>query len=202
MSNFFGPNRKWPFSNNRPWNTSRPWTRQMSNSISAIPPVVSKAPELIISNDDSSARTADPDVILIPTDSLPVELMTELIFENIGGKEIINIARHDLINGQPVVYSPIKKLPLLEYQLDPTAIVGLQKTAPENFLNFPIKFEFYLPEYVGVTDKTNTYYDANVKGMVIEVTNINNNERMDLEIAASIEVLDDTIYNVVLLEES
>lgn len=157
-----------------------------------------------ISNDDYGIKPASPDVILIPTDSLPVDLMTELIFENIGGKEIINIARHDLINGQTVAYSPIKGLPLLEYQLDPNTIIGLQKTAPETFLNFPIKYESYLPEYVNVFGEANVYYDAAIKGIVIEVINTNNNERVELQIASAATLLDDTIYisTESLMEES
>ena len=155
-----------------------------------------------ISNDDYGIKTASPDIILIPTDSLPVDLMTELIFENIGGKEIINIARHDLINGQPVAYSPIKGLPLLEYQLDPNTIIGLQKTAPETFLNFPIKYESFLPEYVDISGEPNIYYDANLRGIVIEVTNSNNNERVELQIASAATLLDDTIYtNIELFTE-
>jgi hypothetical protein len=161
-------------------------------SVSPVP--MSANTQLSLSNDQYGIKSARPDVILIPTESLPVELMTELIFENIGGKEIINISRHDLINGQPVVYSLIKKLPLLEYDLDPNKIVGLQKTAPENFLNFPIKFELFLPQYVGLSNQTNVYYDPEIKGIVIEVTNINNNERVELQIASLIEVIDDTIY--------
>jgi hypothetical protein len=167
-------------------------TNRNINNTSPIPPVPFAEP--IVSNDDYGIKPASPDIILIPNDSLPVELMTELIFENIGGREIINVARHDLINGQPVVYSPIKQLPTLEYQLDPNTIIGLQKTAPENFLNFPVKFEAFLPGYVGTLEQTNVYYDPVSKGLVVEVTNINNNERVELQIASTINVLDDTIY--------
>ena len=50
------------------------------------------------------------DLILFNNEAMPIELMTDLIFEDIGGHEIINIARTDTINGQTVIYQPIKNL--------------------------------------------------------------------------------------------
>jgi len=54
--------------------------------------------------------TAPIDTILYNDDSLPIEIMTDLIFENIGGQELINIARNDTVNGQTIIYQPIKNL--------------------------------------------------------------------------------------------
>ena len=45
-------------------------------------------------------KSATPDIVLFNDDTVPIETMTDLIFEKIGGQELINIARSDTINGQ------------------------------------------------------------------------------------------------------
>ena len=55
--------------------------------------------------------------------------MSDLIFENIGGQELINIARTDTINGQKILYQPIKNINSINQEYGPNNIVGLQKTS-------------------------------------------------------------------------
>jgi hypothetical protein len=45
------------------------------------------------SNFVNPVKTSIPDNILFDDDSVPIELMTDLIFENIGGHELINIVK-------------------------------------------------------------------------------------------------------------
>ena len=54
--------------------------------------------------------TAPIDTILLNDETTPIEVLADLIFENIGGQELINIARNDTVNGQKVIYQPIKNL--------------------------------------------------------------------------------------------
>ena len=68
---------------------------------------VPNLPESYSTTADANIKVASPDIILISNESLPIELLTDLIFENIGGREILNIARSDTINGQDILYQPI-----------------------------------------------------------------------------------------------
>ena len=86
-------------------------------------------------------KTAPIDTVLFNDDSMSIEIMADLIFEDIGGHELINIARNDIINGQQVSYTPIKNLGLIQQKYNPNNILGLQATSEKYFANFPIKFE-------------------------------------------------------------
>ena len=61
-------------------------------------------------------KVATPDILLFDESSVPVDIMTELIFEDIGGQEIITISRNDIINGQEVSYSLIGNLSKIQKQ--------------------------------------------------------------------------------------
>ena len=58
----------------------------------------------------NSVKTAPIDTVLFDDGSVAIEAMTDIIFENIGGHDLINIARNDTINGQSVSYNVIKNL--------------------------------------------------------------------------------------------
>jgi hypothetical protein len=59
---------------------------------------------------DSAVKPATPDLILFNDAEIPIEIVTELLFEDIGSIEILNIARSDTINGREISYGLIGKL--------------------------------------------------------------------------------------------
>ncbi len=131
-------------------------------------------------------KTAPIDTILYPSDDLlPIEIMADLIFENIGGQELINIARNDTVNGQSVVYQPIKNLTQIQQQYNPNNIVGLQETSDKYFQNFAIKLETKVSEDGNGPDGAHVYIDPNTGDLVIEVINVETGEQVELEITTS-----------------
>ena len=90
----------------------------------------------------ASVKVATPELISLLDNDAPVdqqiEIMTDLLFEDIGGEEIISIVRNDIVNGQNVIYQPIKNITNLYYQYNPQNILALQKTDKDYFKNFPI----------------------------------------------------------------
>ena len=112
-----------------------------SNSISATPLTPSTIGLAVSSSNINPVLTAPIDTILFNDDSVPIEIMSDLIFENIGGQELINIARNDTVNGQTILYQPIKNLTAVQQQYNPNNIVSLQATSDKYFQNFSIKFD-------------------------------------------------------------
>lgn len=160
----------------------------MTSATPNIPEAVSSTPGTW------DTRVADPDIILFDNLSLPVEVMTDLIFENIGGQEIINVSRNDLVNGQSVIYRPIKNLEDIYTKYNPNNIVSLQQTAEDTFRNFSIKFARYIPE-VGTGPSGNfVYIDSQSGSVVVEVIGIGPGEQVEVEIVNSTVTFDDTIY--------
>ena len=98
----------------------------------------------------SSIKIATPELINLLDDDTPledkIEIMTDLLFEDVGAQEIINIARNDIVNGQNVIYQPLKNITSLYYQYNPQNILALQKTDKDYFKNFPILLYSKVPE--------------------------------------------------------
>jgi hypothetical protein len=130
-------------------------------------------------------KTAPIDTVLFNDDELPIEVMTDLIFENIGGQELINIARNDIVNGQQVSYQPIKNLSSIQQQYNPNNILALQSTSDKYFANFPIKLESKIPTPGTGPNGRHVYIDPINGNLIIEAINIESDEQIEVEITVS-----------------
>jgi len=140
------------------------------------------------------AKTAPIDTILYPSDDqLPLEIMADLIFEDIGGQELINIARTDTVNGQSVIYQPIKNLTQIQQEYNPINIVSLQDTSNKYFQNFSIKLETKVPTDGNGPDGEHVYIDSETGDLVVEAINMAGDEQIEVQITTS-----GTIYEVEL----
>jgi len=157
--------------------------------------MVSATPQTPASNSVSNkmpvnpVKTAPIDTVLFNDDSLSIEIMADLIFEDIGGHELINIARNDIINGQQISYTPIKNLGLIQQKYNPNNILGLQATSEKYFANFPIKFEEKVPTKGNGPNGSNVYFEAATGDLIIEGVNLNKDELFEVEVS-----LNGTIY--------
>jgi len=145
---------------------------------------------------DGSVKSATPDIILFDDETTPIEIMTDLIFENIGGQELINIIRTDIINGQNLNYQPIKNLTSLYLQYNPQNILSLQDTDYNYFRKFPINFSTKIPICGTGPDCSIVYIDSETGNLVINVVNLGRDEQVEVSIVSNGVVLDDTIYGV------
>lgn len=132
------------------------------------------------------AKTAPIDTILYPSDDLlPIEIMADLIFEDIGGQELINVARTDTVNGQTVVYQPIKNLTQIQQQYNPNNIVSLDGTSDKYFKNFAIKIESKTPYEGNGPAGEHVYIDSTTGDLIIEAINIEADEQVEVQIVTS-----------------
>jgi hypothetical protein len=140
---------------------------------------------------------ATPALIALSNAPLEIDFMVDLIFENIGGQELINISRNDIINGQDVLYSPIKNLHSLYLEYNPNNIIKLENTADTYFKNFPIRLENKIPMDGTGPEGEIVYIDQITGDLVINVTNLDSDEQVDIQILNSGEILNGTIYGAV-----
>ena len=217
----------------------------MADNVSATPDV----PDIQMTQSSSSrsaVRVATPDLILFNESPVPVDLMADLLFEDIGGQEIISIARNDIVNGQELSYSLIGNLNGLQRRYNSNNIFSLPDTIEKYFSNFSIRFDIHVPEegtgpllyYVGpqnssgcsgypilnrFTDlpvdcigivssaavarkiaeqraeilsppKDIVYVEPETGDLIIDVINMEINERVDVELLRNGVPLNDTIY--------
>lgn len=148
----------------------------------------------------SAVRVATPDLIVFDQDAIPVDALTSVFFEDIGGQELINISRNDIVNGQEVSYSLVGNLRGVQRRYNTDNIFSLPDTINKAFKNFSIRFDIHVPE-IGTGPNNSRAYILNQDtsiarrgDMVIDVTNMETNERVDIEIVRSGTPLSDTIY--------
>jgi hypothetical protein len=164
---------------------------------------VANLPEPQAKKDTNDVKIATPDLILQDSEVMSVDIMTDLIFENIGGHELITISRHDLVNGQKVVYSPIKNLTDLYLQYNPNNILRLQSS--DSFLkSLSLSLQDYIPvcgngydlvNGVKVPNCKSVYIDPITGDLVINLINIKEGVQAEVQVLTAAEVFDDTIYN-------
>ena len=133
-------------------------------------------------------KSATPDIVLFNDDTVPIEVMSDLIFEDIGGQELLSISRSDTINGQEISYQPIKNLTAIQQQYNPNNILGLQTTSDKYFSNFSIKFDARIP-----STGPNVYIEDVTGDLIIDVANMADDEQVEVEITVS-----GTIYEVTI----
>jgi hypothetical protein len=154
-------------------------------------PAVSPTPAAVTSTPTASSasttqvKSATKDIIIFDDEAIPVALMADLIFEDIGGQELINIARRDTVNGQKISYQPIKNLSSIEQQYNPNNIVSLQSTSDKYFANFPIKLDDKIPETGGGTGGDYVYIDTVTGNLIVEAVNLESDEQIEIQIARS-----------------
>jgi hypothetical protein len=152
--------------------------------------------------DVSAVRIATPDLILNYDELMPIDIMTDLLFEDIGGHELATISRHDLVNGQKVVYAPIKNLTDLYLQYNPNNILRLQ-SSDSFFKSLSISILDYLPECgtgydlvagVKVPNCKSIYIDPLTGDLVINLINIKDGMQAEVQTLLSGGIFDGTIY--------
>jgi hypothetical protein len=151
-------------------------------------------------------KIADPDIINFNDDMLDQDIMADLIFEGIGGHEIINIARNDLVNGQPVIYRPIKNLEQLSLDYNSGTLLANENSNKTIFNDFGIPFEerLPLPGFNSSGDLLSTlgtgpngevvYLEDETGDIVINVANLRVNERVEIDLISNLNLFNDTIY--------
>ncbi len=133
----------------------------------------------------ATVKTAPIDTILFDDNSVSIDRMFNLILEDIGGQELINIARNDIINGQQVSYQPIKNLSSIQQQYNYNNILGIQNTSDKYFSNFSIKLENKIPNNGNGPNGSNVYLEDLTGNLVIETVNIEPDEQIEVEITVS-----------------
>lgn len=167
-------------------------------------------PKAIVKEDDKSVKIATPDLILFDEETMSIEIMTDLIFEDIGGYELATISRHDLVNGQKVVYAPIKNLTDLYLQYNPNNVLRLQ-SSDSYFKSLSLSIFDHLPvcgtgyDLVGTDPDLNkrtkvpncksVYIDPISGDLVINLINVKENEQAEVQVLTSGDVFSDTIYD-------
>jgi len=140
----------------------------------------------------SGVKIATPETYeLYPTSPSGI-VAAQMFLEMLGGNELIELSRHDLVNGFNTKYQPIKDAQIIATQFNAFNIIPLQDTLPNYMDNFPIKLEERIPNTTADQPSNVTIDDNGI--ITIELVNLKPDETVEVEIFYQGEILDDTIY--------
>jgi hypothetical protein len=134
-------------------------------------------------------KSATPQYLVISEEATPIEVMTDLVFEQIGGQELISVARNDTVNGQNIFYSPIKNLNFINKQFNPKNIIALQQTSDKYFENFSIKLNNLIPTIGNGPDNFNVYVENITGDLVVDAVGLAEDFQIEIQVS-----VDGTIY--------
>ena len=192
----------------------------MSSPIYGSGDATAALPTPIIPIDNTSVKIATPDLILFDEEKMEADNMTDLVFEDIGGYELATISRHDLVNGQKVIYAPIKNLTDLYLQYNPNNVLRLQSsdsyfkslslsifdrlpvcgtgydiTPPPPPTDNPGYIERDKTKWIKTPNCKAVYIDPITGDLVINLINMKKNEQVEVQVLTDGAVFSDTIYN-------
>jgi hypothetical protein len=139
-------------------------------------------------------KYATPDVVLIDPNDVPIDLILKLTLEKIGGLELINLVRHDTVNGQKIIYRPLKNVSQLAIDYNPQNMIKLPDSADSYFKNFAIKLENHIQQETNELPALVTYIDPVTENVIIETTSMRADYEVEVQMVSSGKVFDDTIY--------
>lgn len=137
----------------------------------ATPPSIQDIKPISVST-TTGIKQASPDIVIFDEQIDPDFLVT-MFFEEFGGSELINISRHDLIDGENVSYSPISNLSSIRQKFNPNNIISIAALQ-----EVPTKYGIDL--FARGTKEP--YFDDD-GNLVIEIDNVRSDESIEVELA-------------------
>jgi hypothetical protein len=142
----------------------------------------------------ASAKSSTPQYrIDLKDEELSEYMMTRLVFEDIGGEEVLSISRNDTVFGENLIYQPIKNMISLAQRYNSQNLLSLYGTAQSYFDNFLIKFSDKIPNVGNGINGSNVYIENSTGDLIIEVINMQDDEEVEVSIMVSGDILRDTI---------
>lgn len=124
---------------------------------------------------DKNIKPAPTDIIQFDDSAIDIALIQDLLYEDIGAVELANISRTDLIDGQEVLYSPIRNLSSVRREFNPNNIIATSYST-DYFSRFGIDLDSR-----GVYEP---YFDED-GNLIIEVETVNDGEEIQVQILSS-----------------
>lgn len=147
-----------------------------NNDTVSIMPIPFLAAPQKTSSSITYVKQAPKDTIVFDNSTLSPEALLELFFEDIGGIELASLSRADAIDGQDVVYSPIKNLSSIRRRFNPNNIISSAASLDSYFSRFGIDLlrrGVYFP-----------YVDEN-GSVVVEIDNVLSDEEIEVQIISN-----------------
>jgi hypothetical protein len=145
------------------------------------PPPTPPDPWIRTSSYVQPVKQADPDILITNDTTISPELLIQLEYEDVSGIELINISRSDVIDGQDVVYSPIKNLSSIRRKYNPNNIISMPAVSSSLFSKYAIDLILRIGEDPETGNSYEPYFNED-GDLVIELEDVREDEIVEVEI--------------------
>lgn len=143
------------------------------------------SPSPSTSSSSKPVKSAPIETVIFQDETFAEQFIVDVLFEDVVGQELLSIARNDTVNGQEVIYQPLKNLDLLQTAYNPSNILNLSETSVTYFENFIIKLNDKIPTVKNGLNGKNYYVDQTNGDIVIELKDLEDDEQVEIQIATS-----------------
>lgn len=161
--------------------------------VSASPNVPQSTP----ATSKDAVKVATPDIVkAVNEKAYSEEKVMSALFEDMGIQEILSVTRNsavNIVNGQNVLYQPIENMSTIYQRYNALNMLPLQ-SSETIFRNFSISLEDKLVDNGdGTGDSGESEYLEN-NNLVINITNLQEDERVEIETLSIENLFNGTIY--------
>jgi hypothetical protein len=145
------------------------------------PPPAPSPPPPKKTQKQNQVKVSNVNVVNLTYGQTPVEQMEKLYFQDVGGTEILSVARHDTVGGEPVIHSPVENLQDLSIQFNSLNILMSTKL-DTLFAGYGIDINEKIDR-----NATTVSVEEDTGNMVIEVQDVNKDEYVQIQVASRVE---------------
>jgi hypothetical protein len=142
----------------------------------------------------SSIKAATPDLIIFDSSTLSVDSMADLIFEDIGGQELLEISRSDFINSANVAFPKIKNRKVANSNKDLQSIAGSTFSIPLQSIQLsnhvPVQFDQNGNRILNPVE-----YIESISSIEVKVVNVLPGYQVEVQIVSQANRFNATIYD-------
>lgn len=141
----------------------------------------------------SPTKIANRDTFTLADEVDESQSIAKLLFQDLSAHELVSIVRQDTVDGVNPYYQTISNLSDIRRDFDPSLLITPQRANESFFDIFPINLDEKIPDDIYLEDNnlSNFIYIANNGDLVIELTNITEDEEIEVQID-----INGTIYEV------
>jgi len=150
--------------------------------------------------DATKVKIATSNLFIFDEKNEASDYMADAVIEDIGGQEIINLTRNDLLNGQSISYGVVKNIADAAREFNPGSLIPMQGIDSEFFAEFPFSLGNYVPDVgdginlAGENTGETAYVSPQTGEIVIDLIKLSKNQKIEVEFITYSEAITGTEY--------
>lgn len=160
---------------------------------------VPNVPKIQVKISTANIKVATSNLFILDESGIPVETMTQLIFQDIGGSELASTVRNDSISGGDIQSQAFEVSSLGADEYSPLNIISVQGTDDHLFNSFAMELNDHIPQAGNGIGGSPVYLDnsntsQNYNSIILDLINVLGSDLVEVQFLTFDSLNSDTIY--------